>query len=244
MIGNKTQMFGVSAKSRPFYMAIGIVMGVITVSGFWPTYFGPLIAATLTQPPIIHWHALVFGGWLALFFAQAAFAAAGCISLHMCVGRIGIVYGICLIAVGLTTGVIRAGALESAGLLMGVTLDMLGFALFLGLAISFRSKPQIHKRAMIVAATALLIAAVSRLWFLPELPMVARIPAFFLIWFLPILCAIAYDLAHDKRVHPIYILGIVILAIRAIMQDPLAQTDTWLRFADGIFDLWNVSTSR
>lgn len=224
-------------------MALSILMAAIAILGFWPTYFGPLVRATLAQPIIIHWHALVFSGWLALFFAQVVFAATGRIALHMRLGRIGIAYGILLIGMGLATGIIRAGALEDprgARLLMSAISDMAVFALFFGVAIAYRKKPQVHKRAMVVAATMLLIAAVSRLWFLPELSSAVQRPAFFLIWFFPILCAIAYDLAHKQRVHVVYIVGMITLAVRATVVRPLSQTEAWLRFADGIFEFFNI----
>ena len=231
------------AKSRPLFMALSVLMVVIAVMGFWPTYFGPLVRANLVQPAIIHWHALVFTGWLLLFFAQAAFAATGRVSVHIRLGRIGIAYGACLIAVGLTTGVIRAGALEApegASLLMAATADMTVFALFFGLAIAYRKKPQIHKRAMIVAATMLLVAAVTRMWFLADLPFPWGLPTIFLIWFSPILIAAAYDWLHGQRVHAVYIAGIVVLTLRFFLAELLARTAVWMQFANGVFELWGV----
>ena len=232
-----------AVNSRPFYMALGILMAAIAVMGFWPTYYGPLVTAALAQPVIIHWHALVFSGWLALFFAQAAFAAIGRVSIHIRLGRIGIAYAVCLIAVGLVTGVIRAGALElaeGAELLMAAILDMAVFALFFGLAIAYRKKPQVHKRAMIVAATMLLIAAAGRFWFLPDLAPAIRLPTFFLIWLSPILCAITFDLLRERRIYPIYVAGIAVLAMRIFVGDLISQTEMWRQFATGVFDFWNV----
>ena len=49
----------------------------IAAVGFWPTYFGPLVAGTAEKTPIIHLHAAVYVGWLALFLTQAALAATG-----------------------------------------------------------------------------------------------------------------------------------------------------------------------
>ena len=224
-------------------MALSILMAAIAVMGFWPTYYGPLATATLAQPIIIHWHALVFSGWLALFFAQAAFAATGRVSLHIRLGRIGVAYGIVLIVVGLVTGVIRAGALEpaeGAALLMAAVLDMGVFALFFGFAIANRKQPQVHKRAMIVAATMLLIAAAGRFWFLPEIAQAFRFPVFFLIWFSPILCAIAFDLIRARRIYAVYLAGIIILTIRVLIADPLSQTDAWAGFSARVFEFWNI----
>src|SRR3954469_11959105 len=95
---------------RPLYMALSILIALIAVAGFWPTYFGPLVLGTLVQPLLIHVHAVVFTGWLVLFFFQAYFAATKRIQLHLALGKAGIWYGVLLIIVGLTTGVIRSAA--------------------------------------------------------------------------------------------------------------------------------------
>ena len=52
---------------RPFYIGTSVLMGLMAVVGFWPTYFGPLVRGTLSQPLLIHVHTVVFVGWLALF---------------------------------------------------------------------------------------------------------------------------------------------------------------------------------
>jgi len=76
---------------------------------------GPLVRLTLAQPPLIHVHAIVFTGWLALFSAQAVFAANGRLRWHLRLGRIGIAYGVLLVIVGLTTGVLRSAAQPRGG---------------------------------------------------------------------------------------------------------------------------------
>jgi hypothetical protein len=40
---------------------------LVAAVGFWPTYFGPLLAGTLDKPAVIHVHAAVFVTWLGLF---------------------------------------------------------------------------------------------------------------------------------------------------------------------------------
>lgn len=100
---------------RRFYIGVSVLMGIIAIAGFWPTYFGPLVGGTIEQPPIIHFHALVFSGWLLLFLTQAVLAATGRVSWHVRLGRIGIGYGVLLIIVGLFTGISRSADRLSAG---------------------------------------------------------------------------------------------------------------------------------
>ena len=116
------------------------------------------------NPSLIHLHATVFTGWLVLFFLQAYFAATKRLQLHMAVGRVGIWYGGLLILVGLTTGVLRAAgsAPGRAEQLLYVSIaDMVMFGGFFGAAIWYRKKPKLHRPAMVVAATSLLVAAVA-----------------------------------------------------------------------------------
>jgi hypothetical protein len=42
---------------RPFYIGASLLMGLIAVVGFWPTYFGPLVTGTIAQPLLLQFHA-------------------------------------------------------------------------------------------------------------------------------------------------------------------------------------------
>ena len=41
------------------YLALSLAVAGIVVWGFWPSYFGPLIAGTAARPWFIHAHAAV-----------------------------------------------------------------------------------------------------------------------------------------------------------------------------------------
>ncbi|MGH9787040.1 MAG: hypothetical protein ACRD88_22955 [Terriglobia bacterium] len=214
---------------RRFYIGVSLLMGLTAITGFWPTYFGPLVRGTIEQPLLIHVHATVFAGWLALFLAQATLAAAGHVSWHQQLGRAGIGYGFLLIAVGLFTTVLRsAGRVisgENAAQLLYVGfVDMLLFASFFGAAVRFRRKPEWHRRLMLVAATILLVAAVGRMPFLRIGPLSIHLRL--MVWSLPILLAIAYDFRSRRPFHPVYALGLAALAVR-LHSVPLSQTVAW-----------------
>ena len=220
----------VSAAHR-FFIGIAVLAAVIAAMGFWPTYFGPLLAGTADHPPVIHVHAAIFSGWLALFGAQVAFAATGQIGLHRKLGTVGIWYGVVIIVVGVITAFsqfadrIDAGRLEEAQTrLLAPLSDMIVFPLFFGAAVYYRHRPELHKRLMLVATTTLLVAAALRMSFLGEpLPRPTRL----LIWFSPILFGIAYDLIAKRTIHPVYVIGLAALYVLS-MRGALVETEMWL----------------
>ena len=221
---------------RTLYMGLGGLMALIAVVGFWPRYFGPLVSGSLDQPRLIHIHATVFTGWLVLFFAQAYFAATRRIQWHMKIGTVGIWYGLLLIIVGLRTGILRAaekipdGDGSAERLLFAATADMAMFAAFFGAAIWYRKKPKIHRPAMVVAATSLLIAAVARMAFVPPTPHLRL-----LVWSFPVLLAMGIEFRKSGKVHPIYLLGLAVFVLRRYSSPIVTPTAEWAGVADWVF---------
>ena len=224
-----------STLQRPFYIGASLLMGLIAVVGFWPTYFGPLVTGSIAQPLLIHIHATVFTGWLVLFLAQAILAVTKQVKWHLRLGKIGIGYGALLVVVGLITGVLRSSRLPLGGpaedLLFAATADMVVFSGFFAAAIVCRRKPQVHKRLMMVAANMLLIAAVARMKFIPPPP--AGLPLFFAIWFLPLIAAMAFDWWSQRRVHAVYFIGVTAFVVR-ILAIAIHDTEVWRAFTRAV----------
>lgn len=221
-----------AAPRRVLYVGLAVLAASIAIVGFWPAYFGPLLAGTAEKTALIHFHAAVYVGWLAIFITQAALAAAGRVASHIKLGRFAIGYGVLVIAVGLLTafarfaGRVRAGEVVEAQVqLFGPLLDMLVFAPLFAAAVYYRRAPEVHKRLMIVATTSLLIAAVNRMTFLgtPRSPLLVH-----LVWMAPILLAMAHDLWRKRIVHPVYVLGLVVLVLEGpLVRTPLRQSQLW-----------------
>jgi len=224
----------VSPARRHLYVPLALVVTLIALVGFWPTYFGRFFTGTVNAPLIIHIHAAVFVIWLALFIAQAAFAATGRLALHLRLGPWIMAYGVVLIVVALATTFaifqtrVAAGNFdEAARRLFAPVRDMLCFTPFLWAGWKYRRKPEIHKRIMLTATTILLIAAVSRMFFLGRPP---PLPQFLLVWLAPIYLAMAWDWITQKLVHPVYLIGIGVMVLMRLVL-PLRETDAWLNFA-------------
>ena len=120
---------------NPFYIGLSMLVTAIAFVGFWPTYFGPLLAGTVDKLPVIHLHAAVYVGWLVIFIAQVTFAATRRMDLHVRLGNIAIGYGVLVIVMGVTVAIsmfavrVQAGNVEDAqGRLVAPLADMVFFA--------------------------------------------------------------------------------------------------------------------
>ena len=105
------------------------------------------------------------------------------------------------------------------------------FAAFFGVAIWYRKRPKVHRPAMVVAVTSLLIAAVARMTFVP--PGAGRLA----IWSMPILIAAAVEFRQTRSVHPVYLIGLGVCVVRIFNVSIIASTAAWGSFAHWLFGL-------
>jgi hypothetical protein len=220
-----------------YYLPLCLLIAAIVVTGFAPSYVGAMMDGVAT-PLVIHFHAIVFSGWLVLFTTQALLPAFGRVDLHRKLGKFGIGYGIFLIFVGLYTALNRYafkldaghGLAAKAELIMPLT-DMVVFPIFFAVAIAYRHKPEIHKRLMLVATVMLTIAAVARMGIVGDPPNLALMLA---IWLSPIYLSMAYDFYRHRLVHPAYVIGLVSLTIVIAWRGAVMESDGWIAIADWI----------
>lgn len=223
-------------KKAIYYAGLCALVFAIVVAGFGPGYVGALISGVGT-PLILHFHAVVFGGWIALFSTQAILPSIGRTDLHKKLGKFGIGYAVFLVIVGLVTTVNRVAFYFNDGqearakaFLIAPLSDMIVFPIFFAAAIAYRHKPEIHKRLMLVATVMLTIAAVGRMSFLPS-----SYFATIAVWLSPLFIAMGYDFYKKRLIHPAYVIGVATLALVPLRRR-LTQTDEWQSFAS-----WFVS---
>ncbi len=222
-------------RRRGLYVGLSVLMAAIAIVGFSPGYIDAF-TRSLSRPMVLHVHAVVFTGWLVLFGVQAALAAQRKIRAHQALGSIGIAYGVVLVVVGVYTTIVRSTALADQGnvLLYVALLDMVVFTGFFGAAVLYRQQPELHRRLMTVAAAGLLIAAVGRMDFLPGPPLGPFVR--FLVWSSPLAIAVASDARLRRSVHPVYLIGFVVFAVR-VWSVPVARTDEWRAFTEWVHAL-------
>lgn len=224
---------------RGFYVTMAIVLFLMIVVGFWPSYYGPLVRGAADAPWILHLHGVIYIGWMLLLVAQTVLAARGRIRAHRTAGNYGIALGTAVFVMGLLVSFVapvmtyNAGTRtldEAAGFLLIPLGDMVLFGALFFPAVIYRSKPEVHKRLMILATIAIAFAAIFRMQAL-GLPLNAGL----VLWFaLPIACMI-YDLKSQGRIHRIYWYGIAGMGVAALRL-PFSGSETWIAFARPIIE--------
>jgi hypothetical protein len=230
-----------------FFLVMALVCALIAFLGFAPTYWAPLAAGTLSEAPIVHLHGLLFSAWSLFFVMQTALVANARATQHRAMGLAGIALASAMLFVGLATAIHSADVHIAAGfgarargfMIVPVT-TILFFAVAVAVAIANRGRPEVHKRWMVVASVAILMAAVARivrfLRFGTEFPPgpppieMSVVPA--LGTDLLIVAAILYDWRTRGRPHPAYwVAGGAWLAIQ-LLRIPFSRTPAWHAVAD------------
>lgn len=235
-----------AAPSR-FYFGMALTCAVVAVVGFTPTYWAPMADGSLAAAPIVHLHALLFTAWSIFFIVQTRLAETGRIARHRALGLAGIALASTMLLVGLATAIHSTEAQIAAGLgdrargfmIVPVT-TILFFGCTIAVAIAKRRRTEVHRRLILIASTAILIAAVARLVRLaltqsgqltgPPPVEFSILPS--LITDLLIVAAMIHDRRTQGRVHPTYwIAGGIWLAIQ-LGRVPFSRTPAWQAVVD------------
>jgi hypothetical protein len=194
---------------------MALLMAAVVVVGFGRTLGANLLHPAVPRPLLLHLHALVFCAWLALFVVQSLLPAAGRTALHRRLGLFGAWLGASIPVVGLATAVVMyrfhlahdpPPAASPAGLSVPLN-DTLSFAVAFGLALHWRRRPDVHRRLMLVAMACLTVAAWARFpgWLVPD-------PWWYLYVDALVAIGALRDLVVDRRVHPVYLAALPLLA--------------------------------
>jgi hypothetical protein len=213
----------------PIYPLVVILMTGVVLLGFWP-YYAALLSGAPPGGPVIHLHAAVFSGWLLLLFAQTLLVRQRRLDWHRRLGRWSIPYAGALVIAGLAATFLVSAAHvregrhtvdEVAAFLLLPLGDLVLFVGFFSAAIFQRGTPEVHKRLMLLAATALIFPAAARFgdpW---------GLPAVLALWLMPLAVAIAYELFIRRRIAAVYLLGVAILLV-ASTRLAVMDSEAWL----------------
>jgi hypothetical protein len=223
--------------ARPFYFVLSLIIAGVIVVGFSHTVSTRLIHPPSPRPVILYVHAALSVGWIVLFITQTALICTRNVKYHRKLGLCAISLGVAIPIVGVSTALAMGrlhvqrgdtGDTDAAEALILSLYDMVAFTVaFLG-AIYWRTKPQFHRRLMLIATCALTSAAIGRL-----IPAAASDEWIYVGVDSLILLAVARDLITTKRIHPVYLYGLPVLFLgqTIILYLDLSRSQEWLAIA-------------
>src|SRR5712692_5564413 len=223
-----------TGKDRRMYVWFAVFMPIIVLAGFARSYYLKGFFGFPALPSLlVHLHGIVMTSWVVLFVTQVTLVATGRTRTHQSLGLLGAVLAPLVIVVGVLTAIAGAARGSTPGppalqFLAVPLFDMLAFAVLVGTALYLRRRRlDIHKRLMLIAAVNLLA------------PAIARIPLHFietggpLVFFgltdVCLLACVAFDTIKNRRLHPAFLWGTLLIIASQPLRLMLSGTDIWLR---------------
>jgi hypothetical protein len=228
-----------TTRLRLFFVVMASAVIVTVFAGFAPTfYLRGSFAQTRPISVLLHVHGIVFSAWVGLFLVQAQLIARGSRHLHQRLGWIGA--GIAAAMVILVTAAMveqlrRVNGFPPPPLALALSIfDIIVFATLVGAALYYRKRPDWHKRFMLSATIILLGAPMFRFIIhfvgigdMAKVSIVSTllVDAFFLPCF-------AYDLLTRRRIHPAYVVALVLIVLDQIAQATVVTWTPWINFSN------------
>jgi hypothetical protein len=242
-----TETLHVSSISRPsislrwlekyFYFGMSWLIAAVIVYGFGHTVESKLVHGNPRRPILLWVHAGLFSGWVALYITQSVLVRIRKVKLHRALGWAGAALGTSMVVVGPWVAVVMARFdisqlhRPNRDAFLSISLfDMAVFGTCFGLAILWRTRPECHRRLLLIATCALTGAAFGRISFM-------HAPIFFYggIDGL-ILLGVLRDLAVNRGIHAVYRIAIPALVAGqvAVSEIFLHRAGFWVRIARGL----------
>jgi hypothetical protein len=199
-----------SADDR-FFVRGAIVMALTIVAGF--SFQHAMGRSTFASPPLVHAHAIIFMGWVAIYLTQNLLIGAGRVDIHRKLGWIalGWIFPMVLLGCLVTLAMVRRGQVPFFFRpLQFFVFDPTTLFTFAGLtiaAVTQRRRTQWHRRLHFCGMSLLLGPAFGRLLPLPLLQPWAWEASFAACLLFP-LAGIIADLRRSGQVHPAWRYGV------------------------------------
>jgi len=220
------------AGDERFFLRAAIAMALTIAAGF-SLQLG-MGRSSFASPLLVHAHAIVFMGWVALYLLQNVFVATDRMALHRRLGWIGAGWLVAMLVLGfaVTLAMVRRGQVpfffQPLQFLVFDPLSLLAFAGLTIAAIMMRRRTEWHRRLHYCGMSLLLGPAFGRLLPLPLLQPWAWEATFAATLVFPI-AGIMADRRRSGHAHPAWRWGIgtmlgVLLLTEAITYSPLGAS--------------------
>jgi uncharacterized membrane protein YozB (DUF420 family) len=225
-------------RERNFYTAMSLALAGGVFVGFARTFFlKPLFPEyeTYAAPEsYFFWHGTVFTSWILLLVIQAWLVRNRSVAVHRKLGAAGMIVATAVVVTGFYGALIAANRsggfigvpMSPEAFLIVPVLDIVLFALFVGLAVHWRGAPQLHKRLMLFATLSITQAAFVRInpSFLGEFagPIMQ-----ILLTLLFVLVVCIWDYKTLRRIHPATLWAGIPLFLSQPARFAIGETAAW-----------------
>jgi hypothetical protein len=214
---------------------MAILLCVVVIIGFSPTYYGAGMLRAPLPSPILHFHGAAFTLWMVLFLVQAALISARRVAWHRSLGTIAFCLPPVMIVLGVIAALdalgrgVRIGPLEPAVSLAIPLLGISVFAIVIFASWRARRRSDAHKRLILLATIGLVEAAFGRFpWaqigYPPAAGAVTGVGVL-------VLLVIGYDLISLHRLHRSTMWAAPLVFAVAALAVPIGMTPAWRGFA-------------
>ncbi len=223
---------------QDMFSLFAVVAFAVVFGGFARTFFLRFLFASSRMPFYLYVHGLLFSSWYVLFYVQTRLIASHRVDLHRRVGILAA--GLAGLAAPVALGVaIHAGkrvyetqskpfSMEAPPLALDLG-ACFAFTVFVGLALYFRRRGDIHKRLMLLGSCSILLPAIGRIPTLFSVRGLWGLVAFAEV--MPVVF-IVYDTVRSRRLHPTFAWGGlgILLSWPAFLL--IGSSQYWLKFTE------------
>ena len=217
-------------ESRMFHTGMAVALLITAIAGFGPTYFFKPFHPSPPLSPLLHVHVLVFTAWLVLLIVQSGLIRADRTDLHRRLGMFGAALAVVVVFLGLAVareaarrGVSADGMTPLAFMIFPLGQTLL-FGGFIGVGLWNRRRPELHRRLILLGTICMMTPAISRM-----VDKRSVLAMFLTLGF--VVVAMIHDWLSRRRVHPVYIIGGVILLVSGPLRAVIGNSAAWQSFA-------------
>ena len=246
-------------RENRFFFGYAVLLLAVVLFGFSPSLF---LRVVFDPPPIplyLHLHGAILTGWFVWLVAQAWLVRAGNVALHRRLGYFAAAYGLVVVAGGMmaslnsvSRSLARGRSFEqdiadinpalgsgitylsfASGVVWANIVSVITFAALIGAAVVFRTRPDFHKRLILVGTVAILGPALARISRYEILG--GEQGPFINLALLSLLAAICiYDLITLRKLHKASLVAIGFAIALSILGTMISQSGFGLEFVRGL----------
>lgn len=233
--------YSLARRWRFFFVVMASAVIVTVFAGFAPTFY--LRGAFTQDRPmsvLLHVHGVVFSAWVSLFLVQTLLIARGSRRLHQRLGLVGAGIAaamVVLVVAAMIEQLRRVNGFPPPPLALALSaFDIVAFAILVGAALHYRRRPDWHKRFMLSATIILLGAPMFRFIIhfvgIGDMSRVSIVSTLLVdAFFLP---CFAYDLLTRHRIHPAFVVALVLIAMDQVAQSMVVNWGPWVNFSNAL----------